>query len=83
MFIDTSMRIGTAWLDEIDRQIQTSDFIVMLLSQQSADSEMVQAEVHRAYQYRHKQGKPRYPFVLNTRICCHIRLIPTFLIVSI
>lgn len=58
VFIDTSMRVGKDWLNEIDRQIQSSDFILMLLSQQSADSEMVQAEVSRAYQYRHKQGKP-------------------------
>ncbi|MBP1703427.1 MAG: hypothetical protein H6Q38_2534 [Chloroflexi bacterium] len=59
VFIDTSMQVGTAWHEEIDRQIQSSDFVVMLLSRQSADSEMVQAEVHRAYQYRSKQGKPR------------------------
>jgi hypothetical protein len=59
VFIDISIPVGAAWFEEIDRQIQSSDFIVMLLSRQSADSEMVQAEVFRANAYRHKQGKPR------------------------
>jgi len=57
-FIDTTMRTGQAWLEEIDRQIKASDFLVVLLSQDSADSEMVQAEVRRAYEYRRLQGHP-------------------------
>ena len=57
-FIDGSLRTGEAWLEEIDRQIKTSDFLVVLLSKESADSEMVQAEVRRAYEYRKLQGHP-------------------------
>ena len=59
VFIDTSLRTGEAWLEEIDRQIKTSDFLIVLLSKESADSEMVQAEVRRAYEYRKLQGRPR------------------------
>jgi hypothetical protein len=59
VFIDGTLRTGEAWLEEIDRQIKASDFLVVLLSKESADSEMVQAEVRRAYEYRKLQGRPR------------------------
>ncbi len=57
-FIDTTMRTGARWLKQIDEQIKASDFLLVLLSQESADSEMVQAEVRRAYEYRRSQGRP-------------------------
>src|SRR5688572_3251869 len=50
VFIDTSMRVGTEWLKEIDRQLKSSDYMIVLVSKNSADSEMVQAEVQRAYE---------------------------------
>jgi hypothetical protein len=59
VFVDTSMRTGTDWLEEIDRQIRECHYLVVLLSQESADSEMVQAEVSRAYAYRRQQGRPQ------------------------
>jgi hypothetical protein len=59
VFIDGTLRTGEAWLEEIDRQIKASDFLVVLLSKASADSEMVKAEVSRAYEYRKQQGKPQ------------------------
>jgi hypothetical protein len=58
VFIDNTLRAGTAWLEEIDRQIKASDFLIVLLSKESANSEMVQAEVRRAYSYRKSQGHP-------------------------
>jgi len=59
VFIDNTLRAGEARLEEIDRQIKASDFLVVLLSKGSADSEMVKAEVRRAYEYRKLQGRPR------------------------
>ncbi|GAB4546324.1 MAG: hypothetical protein Kow0063_40710 [Anaerolineae bacterium] len=59
VFIDNTLRTGDAWLEEIDRQIKASDFLVVLLSKESADSEMVKAEVIRAYEYRKLQGRPQ------------------------
>jgi hypothetical protein len=59
------MRTGTAWLEEIDRQIREADFLVALLSQESADSEMVQAEVQRAFNYQKRQG---HPHILPVRV---------------
>jgi hypothetical protein len=58
VFIDGALLTGEAWLEEIDRQIEASDFLIALLSKESADSEMVQAEVRRAYKYRKLQGRP-------------------------
>ncbi|MCP4543693.1 MAG: protein kinase [Chloroflexi bacterium] len=58
VFLDTTLRTGKVWLEGIDQQIKSSDFLIALLSKESADSEMVQAEISRAYEYRKKQGKP-------------------------
>ncbi len=58
VFIDRTLRTGDDWLEEIDQQIKASDFLVVLLSKDSADSEMVQAEVRRAYEYRKLQQRP-------------------------
>jgi hypothetical protein len=59
VFIDLTMRTGADWLEQIDRQIRASDFLIVLLSEESADSEMIRAEVSRAYEYRKSQGKPQ------------------------
>ncbi|MBN1993264.1 MAG: AAA-like domain-containing protein [Anaerolineae bacterium] len=58
VFIDRTLRTGDDWLEQIDQQIKTSDFLIVLLSKESANSEMVQAEIRRAYEYRKLQGKP-------------------------
>lgn len=58
VFIDAAPQTGEAWLAEIDRQIKSSDYVIVLLSQGSADDEMVRAEVERAYNYRKLQGCP-------------------------
>ena len=59
VFIDVTMRTGAAWLDQIDQQIRDSDFLIVLLSKSSIDSEMVRAEVGRAAEYRSAQGHPQ------------------------
>ena len=65
VFIDQTMRAGEAWLEEIDHQIRQSDYLIVLLSKASADSEMVQAEVRRAHAYKQQQG---YPVILPIRV---------------
>ena len=65
VFIDRTLRTGDNWLAEIDQRIRESDFLVVLLSEASADSEMVKAEVKRAYEYRKLQG---YPHTLPIRV---------------
>lgn len=39
VFLDATMRTGTTWLEEIDQKIKSSDFLIVLLSKASADSE--------------------------------------------
>ena len=65
VFIDQTMRSGTKWLEEIDQQIKISDYLLVLISEQSADSEMVQAEIIRADKYRRRQG---HPTILPVRV---------------
>lgn len=55
----------TSWFEEIDRQIKASDFFIVLLSEEGAADEMVQAEVRRASEHRKQQ---RQPYILPIRL---------------
>jgi len=59
IFTDTTIRMGENWLERIDEELTKSDFLVVVLSEASADSEMVQSEIHRAYELRKKNGQPQ------------------------
>jgi hypothetical protein len=59
VFIDQTMKIGVKWGREIQRQIETSDFFLVLLSQASVGSEMVVEEVECAHQRAKAHGHPR------------------------
>jgi hypothetical protein len=59
VFTDTTIRMGENWLERIDEELTKSDFLVVVLSEASADSEMVQSEIHRAYELRKKNGHPQ------------------------
>lgn len=54
VFIDQALPVGIAWAQAINRQIEASDFLIVLLSAASVQSEMVAAEV--AYAHKHHQG---------------------------
>ena len=58
VFIDVDIRLGTDWSAEITCRIQWCDYLVVLLSEDSIDSEMVQGEVRLARQYRRDDGSP-------------------------
>ena len=70
-FIDQTMKIGVKWGREIQRQIETSDFFLVLLSQASVDSEMVVEEVECAHQRAKAHGHPR---ILPVRVAYTDRL---------
>jgi hypothetical protein len=59
VFVDNSQRADAAWFKELERSLCASQLMVVLLSQESAKSEMVQAQVQRASEARQSQGKPR------------------------
>lgn len=59
VFIDQDMRSGEEWLDRIDAEIKASDYLILLLSEESIDSEMVRSEIYRANEHQKLQGKPQ------------------------
>ena len=59
VFIDQSLPIGVTWAQEINRQIAASDFMVVLLSAASVQSEMVAAEVAYAHKHHQATGKAK------------------------
>jgi hypothetical protein len=59
VFIDQTMKIGVEWAREIERQIVASDYMVILLSEASVNSEMVAMELECAYKAMQRTGKAR------------------------
>ncbi|MCP4701106.1 MAG: TIR domain-containing protein [Gammaproteobacteria bacterium] len=69
VFIDTGIRWGMNWAQSICQALQDSDYLLLLLSPQSAGSEMVREEVEIARELLQQSGKPmilpvrvQYPF---------------------
>jgi hypothetical protein len=60
VFFDRKMKIGAKWADEIQRAIAHCDFLIVLLSADSARSEMVQEEVRLARERFREEGKPKF-----------------------
>ena len=58
VFVDTELTIGEDWVAEIERALQWCDFLVVLLSAGSVQSEMVQGEIRRAHRLRGRNGRP-------------------------
>lgn len=73
VFIDIKMRAGVEWLETIDKCIESSSLFIPLLSENSVNSEMVRAEIRRAYEYRSLLG---HPYTLPIRIRYQEPLLP-------
>jgi hypothetical protein len=66
VFIDRTMPVGTNWAREIDARVRSADYLVLLLSEQAAQSEMVKAEVDIA---RDRQSETSgRPVILPVRV---------------
>jgi AAA-like domain/TIR domain len=66
VIIDRLMEIGTRWAEWIDQEIRQSDFLIVLLSEASAHSEMVLEEIEKARYWEERQGHPKIlPIRLN------------------
>lgn len=60
VFIDQTMLIGTPWVETIKKEISQADVLIVLLSEDSLHSEMVQQEIELAYETTLlRQGSPR------------------------
>ncbi len=58
VFIDAKMKMGTDWVTEITQRIAWCDFLVLLLSEESMTSEMVQTEIRLAHRRHKRESKP-------------------------
>ena len=66
VFIDKKILIGTTWAELIKAEIRQSDFLIVLLSEYSVHSEMVETEICMAHDFAQAQsGKP---FILPIRL---------------
>jgi serine/threonine-protein kinase len=62
-----SIRLGETWPVRIDAELERSDYFLLLLSDQSAVSEMVTEEVRRAKRLRDSRANQR-PIILPIRV---------------
>lgn len=62
-----SIRLGENWPQRIDRELERCDYFVLLLSPQSATSEMVTEEVRRAKQLQDLRSEHK-PVILPIRV---------------
>jgi len=59
VFIDRSLAVGTNWMESINKALNEADYLIILLSEYSVQSEMVLGEVERAIQVgKTRAGKP-------------------------
>jgi hypothetical protein len=59
VFIDQRLLVGQAWAEEIERQVQSSDFLVVFLTEESGRSEMVRGEIEIARRAAAIRSLPR------------------------
>jgi hypothetical protein len=59
VFIDQTITVGQEWARMIEQQIESSDFMIVLLSEASVQSEMLAREVELAYTQYQGIGRPR------------------------
>jgi len=62
-----SIKLGERWPERIDRELEKCDYLLLLLSPQSATSEMVTEEVRRARELREQRIEQK-PVILPIRV---------------
>jgi AAA-like domain/TIR domain len=66
VFIDQTMLVGTSWAEQIETELRRSQFLIVLLSEHSVCSEMVEAEISTARRLAKEQDG--YPVILPVRL---------------
>jgi hypothetical protein len=59
VFIDRNLRVGTDWAKRIEEELRLADFLIVFLSAQSVESQMVEAEISTAYRLAQETGRPK------------------------
>ena len=52
VFVDSKIRLGQEWAEQIERQLRSSAYFVVLLSSASVESDMVRREISLAYKLK-------------------------------
>lgn len=58
VFIDRVIPVGTAWAERIEAELRGADYLIVLLSADSMNSEMVSSEIRMASDLYQDQGRP-------------------------
>ncbi|MDF5717668.1 MAG: AAA-like domain-containing protein [Rhizonema sp. NSF051] len=66
VFIDQKILVGTSWAEQIEVEMRSSDFLIVLLSEYSAHSEMVETEIRMAHNFAQVQSG--HPAILPVRL---------------
>jgi GTPase SAR1 family protein len=66
VFIDQKILVGTSWAEQIETEIRQADFLIVLLSEHSVHSEMVEMEIRMAHEFAQVQSG--HPAVLPVRL---------------
>jgi len=70
-----NITLGEDWPKRIDAELAASDYLLLLLSDKAATSEMVIEEVRRARELRHEQDKPKIlPIQVNLTVQLNYQL---------
>jgi hypothetical protein len=59
VFIDRTIKVGQEWARTIEQQIEASDFVIVLLSEASVQSEMLVKEIAHAYWHHLRTSRAR------------------------
>jgi hypothetical protein len=59
VFIDRTIKVGQDWARTIEQQIEVSDFVIVLLSEASVQSEMLVKEIEHAHWHHQRTAKAR------------------------
>jgi hypothetical protein len=65
VFVDLNMLVGTRWIEEIQLQLTSSQFFLVLLSSQSILSDMVRREIELAHRLSVEKRLTILPIRLN------------------
>ncbi|MET0625646.1 MAG: AAA-like domain-containing protein, partial [Pyrinomonadaceae bacterium] len=58
VFIDRQMLVGIQWAERINEELESADYMIVLLSETSVLSEMVISEIQRAHELSKASGRP-------------------------
>lgn len=65
VFVDSKIRLGQDWVEQIDVELRRSQFFVALLSAASVESDMVQREIALAYKLKKAKSLIIFPVRLG------------------